>query len=79
MSGPRHLLGAHDRHGQRQTAKIGYKQMRQEWDNPRLALQSVKDKEIARVNRKMEATNFQVGDLVLVRVFPVNRTQLNEG
>ena len=53
--------------------------MHQKWDNARLALQSVKDKEIARVNRKREATNFQVGDLVLVRVSPVNRTQLNEG
>ena len=53
--------------------------MRQEWDNARLALQPAKDKEMARANRKRETTNFQVGYLVLVRVFPVNRTQLNGG
>ena len=37
---------ATDRPGQSQTAKALYKQVRQEWDNARLALQSVKDKEM---------------------------------
>ena len=51
----------------------------QDWDHARIALQSIKDIEIGRANRRMEETKFQVGDLVLVRVFTVNRTQLNEG
>ena len=53
--------------------------MVQYWEHARLTLQSIKDKEIVRANRRREETNFQVGDLVSVRVFPINRTQLNEG
>ena len=70
---------ATDRPGQSQTDKVWYKQIRQEWDTARLALQTVKDKEITRANRKRETTNFLVGDLVLVRIFHVNRTQQNDG
>ena len=51
----------------------------QDWGHALLTLQSIKDKEIGRANRCREETNFQLGDMVLVRVFPVNRTQLNEG
>ena len=53
--------------------------MMREWEHTRLALQSIKDKEIGRANRHREYTTFQVWDLVLVQVFHVNRTQLNEG
>ena len=59
--------------------KVWYKRMLQELDHATLALQSIKDKEIGRANRRREETKFQVGDLVLVRVFTVNRTQLNKG
>ena len=45
---------ATDRPWQSQTAKAWYKQMRQEWENARLALQSVKDKEMVGANRKRE-------------------------
>ena len=69
MSGPRHILGS-----QSQAAKVWYKQMMREWEHARLALQFVKDNEIGRANRRREETTFQVGDLVLVRVFHVNRT-----
>ena len=79
MSGPGSYWEAIDRPGQSQTAKVWYKQMRQESDNACLALQSVKFKEMVRVNRKRETTIFQVGDLVLVRVFTVHRTQRNPG
>ena len=72
-------LEANDRPGQSQAAKVWYKQMMREWEHARLALQSIMDKEIGRANRRREETTFQVGDLVLVRVFPANRTQLNAG
>ena len=46
------------RPGQSQTAKVWYKQMRQEWDNALLSLQSVRDKEMVRANRKRERPTF---------------------
>ena len=69
---------ANDLPGQSQPAKAWYKQMMQDCEHARLTLQSIKDNEIGRANRRREETNFRVGDLILVRVFPVNRTQLNE-
>ena len=70
---------ANDRPGQSHAAKVWYKQMMRECEHARLALQSIKDNEIGRANRRREETTFQFGDLVLVRVFTVNRTQMNEG
>ena len=51
---------ATDRPGQSQTANAWYKQMRQDCENARLALQSVKDKEMVSANRKLETTNLHV-------------------
>ena len=65
---------ANDRPGQSLPAKVWNTQMMQDWEHARLTLQSIKDKEIGRANRRRKETSFQVGDLVLVRVFHVNRT-----
>ena len=52
--------------------------METEWKNAHLALQSIKDKQMSRANRHRDNSNFQVGDYVMTRMFPVNRKQLSQ-
>ena len=64
--------------GQSTTAKAWMKRMHEDWQRARLALVALKTSTTARANRHRQLSQCKVGDLVMVRMFPVNRTQLNK-
>ena len=62
--------------GHCQLAEAWMKQMQADWQLARRILVKVKAGQMSRANRNRQPANFHVGDLVMVRVFPVNRSQL---
>ena len=65
--------------GQSTTAKAWMKRMHKDWQRARSALVVIKTSTTARANRHRQQSLFKVGDLVMLRMFPVIRTQLNKG
>ena len=61
------------------TAKAWMKRMHEDWQRARSALAALKTSTTAQANRHRQLSQFKVGDLVMVRMFPVNRTQPNKG
>ena len=52
------------------------KQMQADWQLARGILAKMKAGQMSRANRNRQTANFNVGDLVMVRAFAVNRSQL---
>jgi hypothetical protein len=59
-------------------AKEWLKTMQKDWQVAHAALAKVKAGQARRANAKRLPSDFYVGDEVMVRMFPVNRTQLNK-
>ena len=74
--GPGIFLETKPRMGHCQLAKAWMKQMQADWQLARRTLVKVKAGQMSRANRNRQTANFNIGDLVMVRVFPVNRSQL---
>ena len=64
--------------GQSTTAKAWMKRMHEDWQRARSAFVALKTITTALTNRHRQQSLFKVGDLVMVRMFPVNRTQLTK-
>ena len=58
--------------GQSTKSKAWMKQMHEDWQRARSALVALKTNTTARANRHLQLSQFKVGDLVMVRMFPVN-------
>ena len=58
--------------GQSSTAKAWMKRMHEDWQRARAALVALNTTTTARANNHRQQSLFKAGDLVMVRMFPVN-------
>ena len=58
------------------TGEILDEQMQADWQLARRLLVKIKAGQMSRANRNRQISNFKIGDLVMVLVYNVNRSQL---